>query len=412
MGFRGREFAFDSPAAAVAGMVSRMGGGWGVERVGLGEARGRVLAEDVCADRESPAFDHSAMDGYAVRVEGLVAGLEVVGESRIGEEPARHEGSGRAVRIATGAGMPAGADAVIRREDVVEIGEPVRRVEIAAGALARVRVGENVRRRGENAARGAVVLRRGRLISAATVGTLAAVGCARVAVCARVRVGIITTGDELVDAGCAALREYEVRNSNGPGLAGMLGGHAWVDVKRVVHVRDEGEALEREVRGALDDCDIVVMTGGVSMGHRDPVRGVVERVGAEVVFHGLPQRPGKPMLGAVVERGARGVVVFGLPGNPVSAMVTARRIVVPVMAARGGMMDVREPVVAEIANADGKSLELWWHRLARVGVDGRVELVDTRGSGDIVSCGRAEGFVEIAPGEAGSRARFYAWDGV
>ena len=380
--------------------------------MGWGEARGRVLAEDVCADRESPAFDHSAMDGYAVRVEGLVAGLEVVGESRIGEEPARLEGSGRAVRIATGAGMPAGADAVIRREDVVEIGEPVRRVEIAAGALAKVRVGDHVRRRGENAARGVVVVSRGALISAATVGTLAAVGCARVAVYSRVRVGIITTGDELVDAGCAALREYEVRNSNGPGLAGMLGGHAWVGVERVVHVRDEGEGLERAVRGALDDCDVIVMTGGVSMGHRDPVRGVVEGVGAEVVFHGLPQRPGKPMLGAVVARGARKVAVFGLPGNPVSAMVTARRVVVPVMAARAGMTEVREPMVAEIANGDGKALELWWHRLARVGGDGRVELVDTRGSGDIVSCGRAEGFVEVAPGNAGSRARFYAWDGV
>jgi molybdopterin biosynthesis enzyme len=186
-------------------------------------------------------------------------------------------------------------------------------------------------------------------------------------------------------------------------------------VERVVHVRDEGDGLEREVRGALEGCDVVVMTGGVSMGHRDPVRGVVERVGAEVVFHGLPQRPGKPMLGAVVERGvmgARAVAVFGLPGNPVSAMVTARRIVVPVMAARAGMAGVREPVVAEIANGDGKSLELWWHRLARVGVDGRVELVDTRGSGDIVSCGRAEGFVEMAPGDAAARARFYAWDGV
>ena len=382
--------------------------------MGLGEARGRVLAEDVCADRESPAFDHSAMDGYAVRVEGLVAGLEVAGESRIGEEPPRLEGSGRAVRIATGAGIPEGADAVIRREDVVEIGEPVARVEIAAGALSRVRVGDNIRRRGENAARGVVVVSRGTLIGAATVGTLAAVGCVRVAVCARVKVGIITTGDELVDAGREP-RVYEVRNSNGPGLAGMLGGHAWVCVERVVHVRDEGDGLEREVRGALEGCDVVVMTGGVSMGHRDPVRGVVERVGAEVVFHGLPQRPGKPMLGAVVERGvmgARAVAVFGLPGNPVSAMVTARRIVVPVMAARAGMAGVREPVVAEIANGDGKSLELWWHRLARVGVDGRVELVDTRGSGDIVSCGRAEGFVEMAPGDAGTRARFYAWDGV
>ena len=170
--------------------------------------------------------------------------------------------------------------------------------------------------------------------------------------------------------------------------------------------------MERAGRGALDDCDVVVRTGGGSMGHRDPVRGVVEGVGAEVVFHGLPQRPGKPMLGAVVARGARKVVLFGLPGNPVSAMVTARRIVVPVMAARAGMTEVREPVVAEIANADGKALELWWHRLARVRVDGRVELVDTRGSGDIVSCGRAEGFVEMAPGDAGSRARFYAWDGV
>src|SRR5690606_9171973 len=130
------------------------------------------------------------------------------------------------------------------------------------------------------------------------------------------------------------------------------------------------------VRVALGEAtaraDAVVIAGGVSMGHRDPVRGAVEALGAEIVFHGLPQRPGKPMLGAMLRgSNARSVPVFGLPGNPVSSMVTALRIVVPVVSVCAGITRPAAAPSVALANADGASIELWWHRLVRIEADGR-----------------------------------------
>lgn len=408
MGFRGEEFAFGSPAEAVAGMLARLGPDrLGVEPCGLSEARGRVLAEAVRADRDSPAFDHSAMDGFAVRLADLGKGgaIPVAGEVLIGTAPGvMPEG---AVRIVTGAATPAGAEAVVRREDVEErAGAIVPR----AGLAGRVRAGENIRRRGENGRAGAVVLEAGAELSVSAAGTLAAVGCVRPVVFRRVRAAVITTGDELVAPG-GTPGAYEVRDSNGPVVAGVLGAHGWIEVVSCVHVRDEGPGLAARLGRAVAEADAVVLTGGVSMGHRDPVRGAVEALGAEVVFHGLPQRPGKPMLGAIARRGSAPAAVFGLPGNPVSAMVTCTRIVVPVLAGLAGA--VRRPGAPKVRveGWDGKALDLWHHRLVRLREDGAAELVDGRGSGDILAGGRSDGFIEVPPGASGGEAwfPFYAW---
>ncbi len=465
MGFRGAEFAFTSPAAAVEGMLARLGvtpveaggsesgagadarwGGAAEEVCELGRACGRILARDVIADRDSPAFDYSAMDGYAVcagdvaRViagEGAASGgvrLEVVGESRIGRSPpalpmrgVSSTGIGRAsesgdegvraaaVRIATGAPIPRGADAVVKREDVSESesrpgfgpnesGEAasVGSIVVTSGVLRKLRAGDHIRRRGENTRVGDVVLRAGCVLSAASLGTLAAVGIEQPLVRAWLRVALITTGDELVPVSVVP-GEYEIRNSNAAALMGLAGAHAWMDVSRVVHVKDDGDELSAALRAAVDECDAVVLSGGVSMGHRDPVRGAVEGVGAEVVFHGLPQRPGKPMLGAVVRLGReRPIPIFGLPGNPISAMVTWTRIVLPVLAgcagAEKGAMRRGAPC-ALIEAARVKPIDFWWHRLVRIDEDGMAELVDGRGSGDIIAAGRCDGFIEVPPGE-------------
>ena len=248
---------------------------------------------------------------------------------------------------------------------------------------------------------GDVVLEAGTVLSGAAVGTLAAVGCVRPAVFRRVRVAVITTGDELVAPG-ETPGAYEVRNSNGPVVAQVLGAHAWAEVVSCEHVRDEGPGLGAALRGAVADADAVVLTGGVSMGHRDPVRGAVEAARAEVVFHGLPQKPGKPMLGAVVKRDEATVPVLGLPGNPVSAMVTCTRIVVPVLAGAAGAARWPAAPTVRVVGWDGKAMDLWHHRLVRLREDGAVELVDGRGSGDIIAGGRSDGFIEVPPGGWGA----------
>ena len=460
MGFRGQDFAFDSPAAAVAGMISRLAGAnRPPETIAFDTAHGRVLAEDVLADRDSPAFDYSAMDGYAVHAAdvdaawriaetGATLTLAVVSESRIGTPPPILPGASRrdgttatAIRIVTGAAIPDGADAVVRREDVVEHaggsaahGEHVTSISIAPNVAARggVHAGDNIRRRGENARARDVVLPAGTMLTAAALGTLAAVGCVRPLVRPRLRVAVITTGDELVPP-AATPGPYQIRNSNAAVIHAVLAPRAWIEVVTIpghqtMHAADDAGAMDAVLRAAIEHCDAIVLTGGVSMGHRDPVRAAVEHVsggGGEIVFHGLPQRPGKPMLGAVVRRanGATGsqpvpaLPIFGLPGNPISAMVTCTRIVLPVLAALAGLSAARARALGtqglvRLANPDGKSLDLWWHRLVRLNAAGEAELIDARGSGDIIAGGRSDGFVELPPASAPAPSAivpFYPW---
>ncbi len=403
----------------------------------MNEAAGRILAEDIRADRDSPAFDYSAMDGYAVCAAHLAilsrAGsneaaqtitLPVVGESRIGEPPPSFDGDRRpiAVRIATGAPIPPGADAVVRREDVLEHAAErpagVTSISVTPVAVARVRRGDHIRCRGENAPVGTVVLHAGEVITASGLATIAAVGIARPAVFARLRIAVITTGDELVEPHHTP-STFQIRNSNGPAVKAILASRAWAEVTSVSHIRDD-EDLGGALEHACQDADAVVLTGGVSMGHRDAVRAAVEQMGAEMVFHGLPQRPGKPMLGAIL-RGpaplaAKAVPIFGLPGNPVSALVTCVRIVLPVLAACAGAKRTPPqclPRLMEVRNPDGHTLDLWWHRLVRlvVNADGlpQAELIDGRGSGDIVAAGMSDGFVEVPPGPPSAILPYYAW---
>ncbi|MFN0010071.1 MAG: molybdopterin molybdotransferase MoeA [Phycisphaerales bacterium] len=420
MGFRGEDYVFASPAAAVAGLLAHLRIDTTPRRVeacALASARGRILAASVVADRDSPPFDYASMDGYAVRLTDAArqpaaraanadgVRLPVTGEARIGAAPPPMPPGPGAVRIVTGAAMPvgpSGPDLVVPRENVVEHASRVDLTRVEAITILpttahRLREGDSIRRRGENARAGDEVLGAGTVLSAAALGTLAAVGRVLPRVYARCRVAIITTGDELVPPESTPAA-FEIRNSNGPAVSAVLGAHAWIEVASVEHVRDDGRRLGETLRDAIARADAVVLTGGVSMGHRDPVRGAIEAAGAEITFHGLPQRPGKPMLGAIAARtdGAR-VHVFGLPGNPLSVLVTAARIVIPVLAARAGVVRWPAPACVRLANPDGRTLGLWWHRPVRLNERGEAELVDGRGSGDIVAGGRSDGFIEVPP---------------
>jgi molybdopterin molybdotransferase len=389
----------EEAVAALAGRVARVL----TETVALEDAAGRVLAEAVRADRPSPACDVSAMDGFAVRLEELGGGeLPVIAEARIGVRPPAFSGSG-AVRIVTGAPVPAGADAVIKREDVEELGD---RIRISPEAAMRAQPGLNIRRRGDNAAPGAEVVPAGVLVAPPVAAALASFGATRVRVSKRVRVGVLSTGDEVLGAG-ETPTEWQLRDGNSPAIWAMLSTRRWIEVLPARRARDDPGEIGAAAGELLNLCDALVLSGGVSMGDRDFVPGVLRGLGATIVFHKVPQRPGKPVLGAVMPDGRP---VFGLPGNPLSVMVTCRRIVLPALERASGLARGSAPPLVRVVNAGERALELWWHRQARMVGPGEAEVLSTASSGDIAGGATSDGFVEVPPGAIGTGPwAFYAW---
>lgn len=420
MEFRGQPFAFDGPAAALEALRAAVPAGrrpWPVHETALADARGRFLGADAHADRDSPAFDQSVLDGYAVRMAEAKAGdfLPVWGESRIGLAPPPMTAGTGAVRVSTGSAVPEGADAVIGREHVEEAldGAASGGIRLRASALIGLQCGGNIRRRGENLRAGAPVLTAGAWLGAAQVGALASIGRHAVPVKAAVRVHLLATGEELVDC-----RDdpgpFGTRDSNGPTVGAILCSRSWIHLERSLRIRGEPAEIDASILQAGLHAHALVVTGGASMGHRDPVRAAVERAGARIVFHGLPQRPGKPTLAAVLDRpDGPPLLVLGLPGNPLSAAVTAERLAVPALA---GLCEGRlpQPPLVPMAEDDGRTLPLWWHRLVRIDEAGQARPIDSRSSGDAPSAGGSDGFVEIPPGaRAGPDrpVRFHAWPG-
>ncbi|MFN0136836.1 MAG: molybdopterin molybdotransferase MoeA [Phycisphaerae bacterium] len=394
---------FAGPQAAIDAMLPRTRRVTESEILPIADADGRVLADPLTTDRDSPPCDVTAMDGYAVRSAEMSRGvLPVRGEVEIGREPPPLP-VGAALRIFTGGAIPPGCDAVIQREHVEESANEIR---LRPGCDAPP-IGANIRRRGENLSAGASVLRAGACVTPAVVGGFASFGVPRVRVWRRVRVAIIVTGNELLPIDAPA-SDWQIRDSNGPLLAALLRRHAFVEIVSQERIADDPAAIESALASALQRADSVLLTGGVSAGDHDYVPDVVRRVGGEVLFHRLPMRPGGPVLGAIT---ATGQAIFGLPGNPLSTAVTARRIALPMLRHIAGMhTPLDQATMVTFDPYDGKSLHLWWYRLARLSGDGEAEIVVTKGSGDVVSLARSDGFVEIPPecDEAGPWA-YFGW---
>jgi len=299
------------------------------ERVPLASARGCFAAEAVIGRVDLPGFDNSAMDGYAVKAAQAAAGacLKVSGEQSAGRDMALQLGDGEAIRIFTGAPVPTGADAVVMQEDVERNGDEIVVRETVAP-------GEFVRRRGADVCVGQKLMAVGDRIGAARVALLASQGIAAVDVFSRPRVVVVTTGDELRDAGeNVSLRAGEIFNSNAAMLAALVErfGAQMVGLR---HATDEVEVLRGELQGALETADVVIVAGGVSVGERDLVKEELAALGAESGFWKVKVKPGKPFL-----FGRRGSdqLVFGLPGNPVSAFTTFLLFVAPALEKwRGG----------------------------------------------------------------------------
>jgi molybdopterin molybdotransferase len=358
--------------------------------VSLDGVRGRVLAADVLADRDYPPFHRSTRDGYALRaadLAGLPATLECVGEVRAGEQFAGKVAPGQCVAIMTGAPLPAGADSVLMLEHARREGN---RVE----AMRSVQPFENVVRRASEAQAGDRVLPRGRRLGPSEMGLLATVGRAQVEIFREPRVAIIPTGDEIVPLD----REpqwFQIRNSNAVTLTAQVvaaGGIPW----RLGIAPDRAEALRKLIEEGLN-ADLLLMSGGVSMGKYDLVEQVLADLGAEFFIRGVAIRPGKPlMFGRVRER-----FFFGLPGNPVSTFVTFELFVRPAIALLGGG-ELEPPVFlrARLGKAFQQRLGLTAFMPARVEFrngEPEVNLVGYQGSGDMVGVAAANCFLVVRP---------------
>ena len=294
------------------------------EVVALGEALGRVLAEEVRAPADVPAFDNSAMDGFAVRAADAAAGarLRVVGESRAGAPSPVGVGAGEACAISTGAAIPPGADAVVRVEDT-------RQSDGEVELLVAVEHDRDVRHAGDDVRAGAPVLAPGLRIGATELGLLASAAHGRVLVGRRPRVALVTTGDELVDLE-EPLRPGAVRNSGRyviPALVAEAGG----EMASIAHARDDPRVVAEAIASALE-ADVAVITGGMSVGAHDHVGGALDVLGVTRHFAGVALKPGKPTsFGS-----RRDTLVFGLPGNPVSSLMTFLLFARPALHALAG----------------------------------------------------------------------------
>jgi len=302
------------------------------ERVKLHDVLGRVLAQEIIADSDLPPFDRSQMDGYAVRAEetgDAPVRLRIVGESAAGKGWHQELQQGEAVRIMTGAPVPVGADSVQQVELAHELKDGTV-VEL----LEAVELGKSIVKRGSEIKAGEIVLQSGVRINAAMMAVLAAFGYAEVTVGQRPRVGVLATGTELVSVDEKPGQD-QIRDSNNYSIAAyaQLAGAV---VQRVSFARDETSVLKNQIAEATESCDVIVTSGGVSMGVYDVTKAALKELGAEIFFERVALRPGKP---SVFARLPNGTLVFGLPGNPVSVAVTFNLFARTALLAMQGVTD-------------------------------------------------------------------------
>ncbi len=297
----------------------------GLESCPIAEAQGRVLRDAITADRPQPPFDRATMDGVAIRTADWAQGtrsFQIAGVQPAGAAAQTLPSGAHAIEIMTGAVMPNDADCVVPVERTSREGDSVR---IEDDAL--VNAGQFIHPTGSDAAEGDCALEAGCFLNGPRIAIAASMGHAQLTVARRPRVAIVSTGDELVDVE-ESPEPYQIRRSNSYGLAAMLAQGGAISAT-CHHLRDDFDAVRDALAKIIADVDVLILSGGVSMGTFDHVPGALEAIGAQAVFHKITQRPGKPMW---FGRGPADQAIFALPGNPVSALVCARRYVWPYIA--------------------------------------------------------------------------------
>ena len=386
-----------------------------IVRLNLPSSLDHVLAHPICADRDIPAADRAAMDGYAIRSEDVRSArvtLRVRGEVAAGSDARPPVGPGECVRIFTGANLPADTDTVVMVEDTECAGESSSEDD-RVKFLTRSEPGTHIFRKGENASEGEELIPAGTRLDAMHISVCAAVGCGTLEVHRKPTVSVLTTGTELLDVNAGA-EPHQTRNSNGPMLVSSLEIRGY-EVGSSDSVADNGDLIAERIQEALDGSDVVLLTGGVSVGKYDLVPEAVSRAGGEIHFHRVAMKPGKPELFATTPEGG---YIFGLPGNPLSAMTGFHEFVVPLLRRLGGSppgvcrssLPVRL-TEALVPKADRQQYVLGRLRPQEKGLD--VEIIRRQGSADLVAGAKAHGVVIVPPGndrlEAGSVCKFRLW---
>lgn len=353
----------------------------------LAEAAGRVLREDVAADRDYPPFDRVAMDGVAVAYEEVRGGrrrFRIASTQAAGEPPHTRPEAGACVEIMTGAALADGCDTVVRYEDL----------ELADGWAilhdgVEVEPGQNVHARGSDRRAGEPVLTAGTRLRPPEIAALASLGRAEVRVAALPRIAVVTTGDEVVAVDAPVL-SHQIREANGPAVRAALRRHGYAEVA-LVHAPDDEAPLRRRLGDALGGADVLLLSGGVSAGRFDLVPKLLGELGVREVFHKVRQKPGKPLWFGSSERGQ---AVFGLPGNPVSTLVCLYRYVLPFLAASAGQK-ARPPEAALLARLPRRKNDFTLFVPARrEGL--AAHPARSNGSGDFLSLLASDGFAEVS----------------
>jgi molybdopterin molybdotransferase len=380
-----------------------------IESLPLAQCAGAILRENVYAERDHPPYDRVDMDGVALDSHAVSAGarsFRIQAVQAAGDVPLTLSGTADCIEVMTGAVLPAGCDSVV----------PVEELDIASGqadlaAHARVEPWQNVRRRGSDTRQGSLLLSAGQRLRAPEVAIAASAGMARVRVSSQPMLAVISTGNELVEPGEPVL-EHQVRRSNAYAIVSALREHGFLRVADD-HLRDDPEELRERLRFHLETHDVLVLTGGVSMGRFDLVPRVLEELGVRTIFHKVAQRPGKPLWFGTAPSGA---AVFALPGRPVSSLVCLTRYVLPALWASLGQSPVPVPRMA-LGAALTITPPLTHFVPVQVtqddwGRDWALPSPSTH-SGDSAGLAGTDGFVELPPGPnvypKGFVTRLYRW---
>ena len=378
------------------------------ESVSTNRATGRVLRQTVVAERDQPPFDRVMMDGIALRFSDIENGsrvLPVQATQAAGDEQIRLE-DGKCIEIMTGASLPQGADCVV----------PVERISVRDGSASleadyEVKQRQFIHARGSDHKCGSELLSAGKRVSPMDIAVITSCGLTDIDVSKSPAIHVISTGNELVPAG-EPIEPHQIRLSNGPALVAMLTTHGYGHTEHE-HIVDEPELLKERIANHLDNADVLVLSGGVSMGKADYIPQVLAELGVKVSFHKISQRPGKPMWFGM---GPKKQAVFALPGNPVSTLVCCRQYVIPALDAASGLAE-QQPEFAALTQDVSFKPELTCFLPVRLisGTGGQVLAmpVQTNTSGDFAALSRTDGYIELPAEEslfaAGSAARLYRW---
>jgi molybdopterin molybdotransferase len=400
-----RRISVDDAEALIGSRLS----GWGTVRVPIDATGAEILHQPVIAERTQPPFDRVTMDGIAIRHSAFAGGLRaftVAGTLGAGGTPVPLADERSCVVIMTGAALPAGADTVVPVERIT------RENSIATiSADYQPAPGQFVHRRGSDHPQGATLLQPGVVLGPPEVAILTVGGHSHVQIARRPAIAIVSTGDELVDVG-QALGPTQIRASNDRAIATALSRRGFTRYRRR-HLPDDRAVLERELSTLLAEQDVLILTGGVSMGEFDYVPQVLTALGLELVFHKVLQRPGLPFWFGVSPDGKP---VFALPGNPVSSLVCLVRYVVPALLAALGITPRPQPVVQLGADLRFEpDLTYFLPVTLAYTPDGQCLAMPnpTNTSGDFIALGGTDGFVELSQGTVefpkGYATRFFAW---